>query len=83
MVHERDFAEGHTDSSTVLGTLPQTQRNLQPREHSPLTARGMIQVLVTSDLQLALEDMEGVSAEERRLRAEGEVPLTEEGAARR
>ena len=25
---------------------------MQPREHSPLTARGMIQVLVTSDLQL-------------------------------
>ena len=56
---------------------------VQAREHSPLTARGMIQVLVTSDLQLALEDMEGVSAEERRLRAEGEDPLTEEGAARR
>ena len=42
----------------------------------------MIQVLVTSDLQLALEDMESVSAEERRLRAEGEDPLPEEGAAR-
>ena len=83
MVHDKDFAEGHTDSSTVLCTLPQTQRNLQRREHSPLTAGGMIQILVTSDLQLALENMESVSAEERRLRAEGEVPLTEEGATRR
>ena len=80
MMHERDLAEGHTDSSTVLCTLPQTQRNLQRREHSPLTAGGMIQILVTSDLQLALENMESVSAEEHRLRAEREVPLTEEGA---
>ena len=83
MVHDRDFAEGHPDSSTVLYTLPQTQRNLQRREHPPLTAAGMIQILVTCDLQLALGSMESVSAEERRLRAEGEVPLTEEGAARR
>ena len=33
-----------------------------------------------ADLQLALENMESVSAEEHRLRAEREVPLTQEGA---
>ena len=33
-----------------------------------------------ADLHLELEDTEGVSAEDRRLRAERVAPLTEEGA---